>query len=89
MPLVAPPGALVLDSTGRSVESVVRRCFPSYEPTRPATGPPSRTDLIIYHICRFIAVGVSRVYFRKVMGRENYRPAAPSSWRGAAPMSTG
>ena len=34
--------------------------------------PPSRGDLIVYRICRFIAVGVSRLYFPgTVMGREN------------------
>ena len=37
-----------------------------------APAPPTRGDLIIYHICRFIAVGVSRLYFPgTVMGREN------------------
>ncbi len=34
--------------------------------------PPSRGDVVVYHICRFIAVGVSRLYFPgTVTGREN------------------
>jgi 1-acyl-sn-glycerol-3-phosphate acyltransferase len=34
--------------------------------------PPSRGELIVYRICRFIAVGVSRLYFPgTVTGREN------------------
>ncbi|MFZ2057385.1 MAG: lysophospholipid acyltransferase family protein [Acidimicrobiales bacterium] len=34
--------------------------------------PPSGGDLIVYRICRFIAVGVSRLYFPgTVTGREN------------------
>jgi len=34
--------------------------------------PPSRGDILVYKICRFIAVGVSRLYFPgTVSGREN------------------
>ena len=37
-----------------------------------AVAPASRFDLIVYRICRFIAVGVSRLYFPgTVTGREN------------------
>lgn len=34
--------------------------------------PPSRVDLVLYRICRFLSVGASRLYFPgTVVGREN------------------
>ena len=40
-----------------------------------AASPPSRGDMIVYRLCRSIAVGVSRLYFPgTVKGRENLPP---------------
>ena len=52
-----------------------------------APAPPTRGDLIIYHICRFIAVGVSRLYFPgTVMGRENLPARRRLHRRARAPL---
>ena len=71
-PLAVAEGAVVIDSTGRSVEEVVDEIvgMVSGAGAQPAKEPavsgdaPSRAALMLYRLCRAAVVGVCRTYWR-------------------------
>lgn len=74
-PLAVAPGAVVVDSTGRSVDDVVDQLLGLLEvqqaPPEGATSsgglvagrPIRRSELLLYALCRMIVVGVGALFF--------------------------
>ena len=76
-PLTVADGAVVIDSTDRSVDEVVDEIVRLVErAAEPATAGPSGAALVLYRVCRAAVVGVCRTYWRATYeGVEHVPPA--------------
>ncbi|HEX2192660.1 MAG TPA: (d)CMP kinase [Acidimicrobiales bacterium] len=63
-PLTVANGAVVIDSTDRSVEEVVEEIVRLARPSAPPPGGPSGAALLLYRACRAAVVGICRTYWR-------------------------